>query len=191
MKIGLIGAPGVGKDAVISELLVKKYNYIQLAFADHIKECYYKYNNITEEYFKSCRGTPKETEIRQGLWEFSDKMKEKNGDFHFISPIINKAKNIENVVISDIRTIEELVCAMSIHMLIIVIKRGKFKKEKNFPGTRISNIIIDQFLTCEDTYLKPYQFYKFDNDFVSLDVAREQFDIFYKRRILMDPDSHS
>ena len=90
--LGLIGAPGAGKD-FLADFLVEK-GFKKFAFADRIKEEYYKIIGITEEAFKSCRETEEEKIIRAGLWKYSDEMKAKYGSLYFIKPEDNTLNNV-------------------------------------------------------------------------------------------------
>jgi hypothetical protein len=182
MKIGLIGAPGSGKDDVVAHVLCNKYGFIKFAFADQIKKCYYNEIGITDEYFKSCRGTPEEEKIRKGLWEFSDKMREEHGHDFFIDPVIKNVVKTNNAVITDIRTKDELIASVGLKPKIIIITRNYNPTEVEFyhnmfPETRIPNRWIYSFLQ------KGFEeiFFKFDNNFNTLEEAREGFALFYKK----------
>ena len=139
MKIGLIGAPSAGKDT-FADFLVKHKSFKKLASADQIKEEFYKKYNITEEYFKSIRGLPEEQIIRNGLWTYSDEMRNKYGKLHFITPVIQKIGTSGNVVITDVRTEDELQQMCQIEAgLILVVRELKLDilNPSIFPGTRI------------------------------------------------------
>jgi len=180
VKIGLIGEPEAGKDDVVSHVLITKYGFIRFAFADEIKRCYYSESGITEEYFKSCRGTPEENRIRKELWEFSDKVKEKKGNLYFINKVLDKANKYENSVITDIRTEDELDSIIATKPKIIIVSRNHklyYKDfDKYFPETRILNRKIHN---CLQIYRRT--FFKFDNVFDTLENAREGFKEFYER----------
>jgi len=142
IKIGLIGAPGAGKDT-FADFLVNNKNFIKLAFADRIKEEYYKFSGITEEYFKSVRGQSEEQKIRDGLWSYSDEMRKKFGKLHFVSPVVGEVRNSDsNVVVTDIRTQDELyelngVC----DGMVVIIRDLKLDAvSSKFPGTRLKFI---------------------------------------------------
>lgn len=190
MIIGLIGTIASGKDAVIAHVLTKNFGFQRFAFADYIKECYYKKQNITEEYFKSCRGTEEENRIREGLWNFSDEMRSKYGDLYFIDPIIEKAKKYKNSIITDIRTKDEFKKVLQNKAKIIIISRDfDIKRDiefnKDFPGTRIPNEWIFVFSSYRSNKI-----YLFDNDYDTLEEAREGFEKFFVEE-MMDSDSFS
>jgi hypothetical protein len=182
--IGLIGAPNAGKDAVVSKRLIEKYNFKRLAFADKIKEYYYKEIGITEKYFKDCRGKPEEKEIRDGLWKYSDKMRKIHGDKYFITPVIAESLKEDKVIITDIRTQNELyeviLCTYK-PKIFVVIRGGIIKEGNNFPGTRILYDCVQSFLRIAPSY-----FFEFRNDSNTLDEARKDFDKFYENGVMMD-----
>jgi hypothetical protein len=175
--IGLIGAPGAGKDDVVARRLVEKYGFKRLAFADRIKDCYYKEIGITDEHFKKCRGTKEEARIRKGLWKYSDKMRKIYGDGYFMNPVIKKATENERTVISDIRTQSELHNTIAESAQIVVVTRGKIKcaHYDNFPETRIPYRWIRSFLRGA-----PHVFSEFKNNFATLSEAYKEFDKFYE-----------
>jgi hypothetical protein len=181
--IGLIGAPKVGKDEVVSKRLVEKYNFKRLAFADKIKELYYKEIGITEKYFKDCCNKVEEKEIRNGLWKYSDKMRKIYGNLYFITPVITETLKEDKVIITDIRTQNELyeVILCTYKPKIFVVIRGDIIKEgDNFPGTRISYDCIQSFLR-----VAPTCFFEFRNNFNTLDEAYKDFDNFYENEVIM------
>jgi len=122
MNIGLIGAPGSGKDEV-AKFLVEKRGFRRLAFADQIKASYFAEIGITDEEFKAARGTAIETVWRGGLWDYSSGMKYAHGDRYFIDPVLIKMEDsVEPVVISDIRTSEEFNAVKNLVQVVLVIK---------------------------------------------------------------------
>ena len=174
MKIGLIGAPGAGKDDVVAHVLVDRYGFKRFAFADRIKECYYDHIGITEEYFKSMRGTPREQEIRDGLWAFSDAKRAEHGPLYFIDDVINDAKLYQNVVITDIRTEDELteVSKIADDIVVVIRETDNILDRSDYPlcGTRIP-------------LYKVLNLGVFFNLFSELEHARESFDKFYQRKL--------
>lgn len=171
MKVGLIGAPGAGKDDIAAHVLVNKYGFVRFAFADLIKECYYSESGITDSYFKSCRGTPEEERIRKELWAFSDKMRGKMGKMYFVDQVIDEMKNHENAVVTDIRTEDELEKVAEIADAMIIVVRGDpqflFDVDTTmFPETRIplhKVVNYSVFYNISDT----------------LEQARKDFDKYY------------
>jgi len=168
-KIGLIGAPGAGKDT-FADFLVKHKNFSKLAFADQIKKEYYQASNLTEEYFKSVRGTPEEQAIRDGLWKYSDQMRKEHGNLHFIKPVVNSVlSHPGNVVVTDIRTKDEFVQMCNAKAYILLVIRD-LKLDNNtflFPGTRL------RFM---DIMGIPVLWNHSD----SIDTAHIEFNIFYE-----------
>jgi hypothetical protein len=171
MIIGLIGAPGAGKDEVVAHTLTCQFGFSRFAFADSIKKSYYMTEGITDAYFKSCRGTPEEERIRKGLWEFSDRTRKELGPFFFIDSLTEEMLRHDNAVATDIRTEDELTKMLEIADEILVVVRDPIILEGNeneiFPETRIPKHKIKQFRI-------------FVNDFSTLEEARKNFKEFYK-----------
>ena len=106
--LGLIGLPGAGKD-FLADLFIKRNNFDKIAFADQIKNEYYKFSGFNENLFKANRNTELEERIRNGLWEYSDKMKKELGNLHFIAPVIELVKNYKKpIFVTDVRTLDEI-----------------------------------------------------------------------------------
>lgn len=100
---GLIGAPRSGKDSV-AKYLEETRGFASLAFADQIKEEF----GISKEDFEAAKIAGNIEELRQKLWDFSAKLKQQD-PLHFIRSVMQKAVNSnESVVITDIRTEDEL-----------------------------------------------------------------------------------
>ena len=176
MIVGLIGAPAAGKDDVVGYILRFQYGFSWFSFAERIKNGYYLETGITEEQFKSCRGTPKEEEIRKGLWEFSDRVKRDGGKYIFINSLIKEVPNHEDAVITDIRTEEELEKTLEIGGKILVVVRDKDILEGDglFPESRLSKVRVREF----ECYV---------NNYDTLEEARNAFRELYERgEILMD-----
>lgn len=166
LKIGLIGAPRAGKDT-FADFLIKFKGFKKLAFADQIKKEYFLVSNFTEEHFK---GTSQEQMIRDDLWAYSDKMRKDYGDLHFINPVIKEMVECsENVVITDIRTVNELLEVKKTGAFIIIIIRDlklDILKPYEFPGTRLNFIdilgipvLLNCLSTIDDAYLYFEAFY--------------------------------
>lgn len=137
--LGLIGAPGAGKD-VLADFLVKHRGFKHFAFADKVKEGYYADSGFSEEQFKGARGTALEQTIRKGLWDFSDRMRSQYGDLHFIIPVIQEITACEqSVVVSDVRTLDELAQMEALGATMVHVFRGseEFCCGEYIPGTRI------------------------------------------------------
>jgi hypothetical protein len=136
LDIGLVGAPGSGKDEV-AKFLVEKHGFKRLAFADQIKKSYFASIGITEEKFKAARGTGKEEMWRSGLWDYSSKMKVEHGSRYFIDPVIKEVKEYPTpTVISDIRTDIELSAVKEAGVSIILVIRD-FDKDFECGGSFI------------------------------------------------------
>lgn len=168
LKIGLIGAPGAGKD-VFADFLVKFKGFKKFAFADQIKKEYFTTSDFNEEYFKLVRGTSIEQSIRDNLWAYSDRMRKEYGNLHFITPVVkNIAEYAGNIVITDIRTIDELSEVKKIGVFTIMIVRDlKLNVKTNiFPGTRFTfadtfgiPVLWNCLSNIGDTYLDFETFY--------------------------------
>lgn len=152
--IGLIGAPGAGKDS-FAEYFVKFNNFNKLAFADEIKKGYYKRIDFTENRFKNLRGKDREEEIRKNLWKYSSEICKINGNDYFVNVVVNKIllKNL-NFIITDIRTEIELKSIISLNGKIILILRNYIEELKNkiLPGTKLRLSKIIEFPIFWNTY---------------------------------------
>ena len=171
MKIGIIGAPGSGKD-MLADFFIKYKGFKRFAFADKIKEEFYKISNYTEQQFKLSRGSELELQIRKELWQHSIE-KTNNNKSYFIDPIIVETNMYDNVVISDVRTQTELDAIKKTKFIPILILRNfikelegeLFQEDKVIPGTQIPiNKIIDcpifwNIYNIEDNYNNLYKFY--------------------------------
>jgi hypothetical protein len=136
LDIGLIGAPGSGKDEV-AKFLVEKHGFKRLAFADQIKKSYFASIGITEEKFKAARGTGKEEMWRSGLWDYSGKMQIEHGDRFFIDPVLKEVKeHPAPTVISDIRTYKEFKVVKEAGVSIVLVIRD-LDKDLDASGTYI------------------------------------------------------
>lgn len=100
---GLIGPQRSGKDE-ISRYLEETRGFEILAFADQVKKEF----GIDKEDFEAAKVAGNIEELRQKLWDFSAKIKEKD-PLYFINGVIEQAKNsTKSVIITDIRTVDEL-----------------------------------------------------------------------------------
>lgn len=168
--VGLIGAPGAGKDTV-ADFFVKK-GFTKFAIADEIKKGYYAESGYNETQFKTSRGTQLEQEIRKGLWEYSErKCKEFENPCYFMG-LARRSISIVNspTIISDIRTQMELIYFQTqIDAKIILVLRD-YEKELAcdiLPGTKIKLSSIMDFPkfwntsnSIEETYEKLERFYQ-------------------------------
>lgn len=142
MIIGLIGAPGSGKDT-IAEFLVKNKGFRKYAFADRIKKEYYAISGYSEEQFKNSRGTELERAIRSGLWKFSDEKRNECGNLYFINPIIQDIINCQtSIVVSDVRTPDEFdqlnkIGSIMIHVIVKDSISGEY-----IPETRLETRMV-------------------------------------------------
>lgn len=100
---GLVGAIRTGKDSV-ANFLSETRGFIQIAFADQIKEEF----GISLEDFEAAKIAGNIEELRDKLWTFSAEKKKEDPNY-FIKKVIEKAeKSEQSVIITDIRTDEEL-----------------------------------------------------------------------------------
>ena len=174
IKISLIGAPRSGKDE-IATFLIKNKDFSRLAFADKIKDMYFKESNITEDYFNSVKGLPEETLIRNSIWAYSDTMRKKFGKSYFIDPVVQDIISLNgNVVVSDVRTKDELDEMVKLGFKMVIIVRD-FKpsilEPHFFPGSRLRFLDIMGFPV----------FWNYSD---SLETAHDDFEKFYNCIIL-------
>lgn len=105
---GLIGVPRCGKNEV-ANFLTETRGFIQLAFADQIKEEF----GISKEDFEAAKIAGNIQELRDELWTFSAE-KKKDDPMYFINKVINKAESsTKSVIITDIRTEPEFYAIMN------------------------------------------------------------------------------
>jgi len=99
----LIGVPRAGKDSV-AKYLQETRGFATLAFADRIKEEF----GISKEDFELAKISGDIARVRQELWDFSEEKREKD-PLYFVRRVMEDAiKSTKSVVITDIRTPEEL-----------------------------------------------------------------------------------
>lgn len=175
MHLGIIGAPGAGKDA-IADFLIAQKGYKRLAFADKIKEEYYKFSGFSEAQFKDVRGEAVEEHIREGLWAYSKDAKLKYGKNYFIDPIVDNIKiSMEPIVITDVRTLDEIKALRGLNLgvrfqlFLIVRNHKKELSSKNLLGTQLPLWEIMGHVPV------------FWNDIDGLDHAHLEFEKFYTK----------
>lgn len=106
---GLIGAPRAGKDSV-AQFLQETREFEPIAFADRIKEEF----GISKEDFEAAKIAGNIDSLREQLWAFSAE-KKKDDPLYFINLVIRDTlANQDSVVITDIRTPEELKAVQSV-----------------------------------------------------------------------------
>lgn len=99
---GLMGGPRTGK-GLVGKYLQESRGFIQMAFADRIKEEY----GISLKDFDAAKDTKDIERLRKELWKFSASKKKKDPEY-FIRLVMEKAAQSErSVVITDIRTENE------------------------------------------------------------------------------------
>jgi hypothetical protein len=111
MIIGLTGYAQSGKDTV-AEILVKKYGFTRVAFADKIREFLYELNPVIKDGFK-LRGIVdaygwdvakvNEPEIRRLLQEIGLSARKVFGDDFWIVQALDKNNSYDRLVITDVR----------------------------------------------------------------------------------------
>ena len=179
IKLGLIGAPRSGK-SLIGNFLLKKKGFKQFAFADQVKEEFFSISDYSEDDFEWAKryNNCLEQEIRKFLWEYSDDAKKERGKLHFISPVIDKIKDYDgNVIVTDIRTLEEMNALIDIGTKLIVISRSDLE-ENMIRGTRIP-------------YKDIMNLAKFNNCFKNLKDLYKNFEIFFEEEIMDDSEGGS
>jgi len=134
--LGIVGAWQSGKDT-LGRLLVKEYNFQQLAIADKIKNEYFSLINYSNNQFELDKGTEKELEIRNSLWKYSDNIKKEKGKDYFINLLLDNFNNDINTVITDIRTMIELNKVRSFGFKIGLVIDRPFKLDEKIPGSRL------------------------------------------------------
>lgn len=101
--IGLIGVPRSGKDTV-ANYLQETRNFATMAFADKIKEEF----GISNADFEAAKIAGNIEDLRQKLWDFSAK-KKASDPLYFIRKVMRNAiDSYDSVVITDIRTPDEM-----------------------------------------------------------------------------------
>jgi hypothetical protein len=148
---GLIGAPRSGKDE-IAKYLIETRGFEALAFADQVKEEF----GISKEDFEAAKIAGNIEELREKLWNFSAKIREKE-PLHFIKNVIDKAnKTSKSVVITDIRTkdeFDEVFFASAARIYWVI--RGDVKFDNGLlPGSKLTESTIKGYLN-EDAWSHP------------------------------------
>jgi len=132
---GLLGGLRVGKDTV-AKYLQESRNFVSMAFADKIKEEF----GISKKDFELAKITGKIDQLRQDLWDFSAKKKEKDPEY-FIKGLVSDAlEKEESVVITDIRTPEELSAVKNIGNMIYLVTRQllNFSESTYIEGSKLN-----------------------------------------------------
>jgi hypothetical protein len=164
IHLGIIGAPGVGKDTLAAYLIENK-GYGRLAFADQIKKEYYAISGFSESQFKE-RGVA-EQDIRDGLWKYSAKMKEFYGSNYFIKPVIEEMLNSDKpTVFTDVRTQCEMDYCLSNNVKLFIVIRDL---QKEFNGMTLLGTQLELkkltgqypiFWNCLDNLEETYRNFK-------------------------------
>lgn len=163
--LGIIGAPGAGKDTIANYLIENK-GYKRFAFADQIKKEYYDISGFSELEFKG-RGII-EQDIRDGLWEYSAKIKNIRGPTCFIDPVIEELVNCNKVILTDVRTELEMKCCKSNGVKLFIVIRDL---QKELSGEKLlgTQLVLKQLIgqypifwnyldNLEETYVNFDQF---------------------------------
>ena len=158
---GLIGSPRAGKDEV-ANFLTETRGFKRLAFADKIKEeC-----GISIQDFEMAKINGNISQIRQKLWDYSSNIR-KTDPTYFIRLIIEEATKIDNsVVITDIRTYDEIKAVENIGSIYWVINTiecnidddGMIKGSKLHYDTNIKQAKIKRI---ENQFDGIFNFYKY------------------------------
>lgn len=116
---GLIGAPRVGKDSV-AQFLQESRGFKPMAFADRIKEEF----GVTNEDFEAAKIAGNIEELRDKLWDFSAEKKRINPRY-FIDLVTESIKETsDSVVVTDIRTQDELEAVTEVGGRIYWVRKG-------------------------------------------------------------------
>jgi len=144
---GLIGAPRSGKDSV-AKFLEETRGFVSLAFADQIKDEF----GISKEDFEAAKIAGNIEELRQKLWDFSAKLKQQD-PLHFIRSVMQKAARLEkSVVITDIRTEDELNSFYGLEKTNDMIRRVYYVTTSaagNFSGDVLAGSKLPMALLCK------------------------------------------
>jgi len=134
--MGIVGPTRSGKDTV-AEWLVENRGYRRFAIADRIKDEYFSKIAITSQKFEQFKGTDREQELRDGLWQYSDSVKAKHGKDWFVDRVFDEISGCEDhAIITDIRTQTELNVARWRGAAILLV----FGKQHAPPGDRSETI---------------------------------------------------
>ena len=118
MIIGLTGYAQSGKDTV-AQILVKRYGFTRVAFADPIREFAYDVNpivdtvaneKITLRYMvdrDGWEGAKKHEEVRKTLQRIGVAARNNFGDDFWIIKAMEKVKHADRIVVTDVRFINE------------------------------------------------------------------------------------
>lgn len=178
---GLVGAMRTGKDSV-ANFLIETRGFTRMAFADQIKKEF----GISNADFEAAKIAGNIEELRKRLWAFSAE-KKKNDPLYFIKKVIDKARNHDgNVIITDIRTEEELAAFFDmelgphLHLKRVYWVRGVFgqevDKEDRLNG---SKLLRSKVINCQATYNTGYDLRCIYNDQSGLYKFYQHLDKFF------------
>lgn len=160
--VALLGPLGAGKDTMAKHL-VDSHGFRRFAFADEIKRNYYSASGHSEEAFKAARGTPLEAEIRSGLWQYSDRIKRERGQLYFINIVVGAITDCPfPVVVTDIRTIEELDAMRSMGAKIVLVL--KVAKDEGIPAPAPDAMVPGARITYGDLRSSDPVFYNRESE---------------------------
>lgn len=156
---GLVGAIRTGKDSV-ANFLIETRDFKRMAFADQIKEEF----GISKADFEAAKIAGNIEELREKLWAFSA-AKKKDDPLYFIKKVIDKARSHEgSVIITDIRTEEELSSffdidlGLSQHLKRVYWVKGDFEQEVDDKGRlNGSKLLRSQVTKCQSIYNTGYR----------------------------------
>lgn len=150
---GMIGAIRTGKNS-IADFLSETRGFMQIAFADQVKEEF----GISNADFESAKIAGNIEKLREQLWAFSAEKKKEDSQY-FISKVIEKASNSDqSVIITDIRTKEELTAFLHMELNYFKFKRiywvrsneeGEFDKNRCLAGSKLSEKTIINYMYSE------------------------------------------
>ena len=173
----LVGALRVGKNSV-ADFLSETRGFTQMAFADQIKEEF----GINKEDFEAAKIAGNIEELRNKLWAFSAEKKKEDPNY-FINKVVEKAEKSEkSVVITDIRTEEELAAFYNINSRIrrVYWIRGNFEQEIDendfLAGSKLKRHII---ANCLSPSLTTYDTRCIHNDKKGLYAFYRQLDRYF------------
>jgi len=179
---GLVGAMRTGKDSV-ANFLIETRGFKQMAFADQIKEEF----GISKADFEAAKIAGNIEELREKLWAFSAE-KKKNDPEYFIKKVIDKAIDWEDpVIITDIRTPEELSAFLhmkSSNKRIYWVRRGsvqEFDENRCLAGSKLPEDMVANCMSPSSEYdlrciqndkMGLYEFYQYlDRFFFMEDIT--------------------
>jgi len=162
-----------GKD-MVADWLTEHRNFKRFAIADRIKTAYFAFIGYSADKFEKDKGTLRGQEIRAGLWEYSDCIKAHYGERVFIDHLLEKVEKCDkNVVVTDVRTPQEVLAMTSFGARLILITRGEIYDSPDdlIAGSRLR------------LHQLPPNTLRFDNSFSTLKEAHESLKAFYETEI--------